>query len=113
MNANFCDFSNRHCRPCEGGLPAIPTDRAQNMLVSVPGWQLIDNRLCKTFKFANHFETMAFVNAVAWVSHSENHHPEVTFGYADCTIRYWTHAIDGLTENDFICAAKLERMLDL
>jgi len=113
MNATICELGSRHCRPCEGGVPALPDDTARALLAGLPGWQMADHKISKSFRFANHYETMVFVNAIAWISHCENHHPEVTFGYADCTVRYWTHAVNGLTENDFICAAKLERMADL
>lgn len=56
---------------------------------------------------------MAFVNAIAWVSHRQDHHPELLVGYKDCRVAYWTHTIGGLSENDFICAAKLERLLEI
>jgi 4a-hydroxytetrahydrobiopterin dehydratase len=56
---------------------------------------------------------MAFVNGIAWISHREDHHPELTVGYAECHVRYWTHAINGLSENDFICAAKVDRLFAL
>ena len=113
MNATISELGSRHCRPCEGALPALSNETAHALLARLPGWQMNDQKISKSYKFANHYETMVFVNAIAWVSHCENHHPEVTFGYAECTVRYWTHAIGGLSENDFICAAKLEHMADL
>ena len=112
MNAQ-CDLSGRHCQPCEGGVAALAADVAQAMLAGLSGWELAGGRLEKTFSFANHYEAMAFVNAIAWVSHRENHHPMLTVGYKDCRVVYWTHAIGGLSENDFICAAKLEKLLVL
>jgi len=110
---NACDIGSRHCRPCEGGVPPLNEKGALALLGSLPGWALRGNRLEKAFVFRNHYETMAFVNAVAWVSHREDHHPELTVGYKDCRVSYWTHAIGGLSENDFICAAKLERLLEI
>lgn len=86
---------------------------ATEMLRQLPDWALNGGRLEKTFVFRNHYEAMAFANAIAWVSHRENHHPELTIGYKDVHILYWTHAIGGLSENDFICAAKLERLLNI
>lgn len=106
-----CDITNRRCTPCEGGVPALSQQAAQELLSAIDGWTLAENTIGKTYHFTNHYETMAFVNAVAWVSHRENHHPELTVGYADCRVRYWTHAIEGLSENDFICAAKLDQLL--
>ncbi|HXE38640.1 MAG TPA: 4a-hydroxytetrahydrobiopterin dehydratase [Azonexus sp.] len=108
-----CEIGNKRCQPCEGGIPPLDSAGAHDLLQSLPGWALVAERLEKTFVFANHYEAMAFVNAIAWVSHRENHHPELTVGYKDCRVRYWTHAIGGLSENDFICAAKLERLLEI
>jgi 4a-hydroxytetrahydrobiopterin dehydratase len=110
MNTS-CDIANRRCVPCEGGVAPLSRQAAQDFLNAIDGWALADEMISKTYRFTNHHETMAFVNAVAWISHRENHHPELTAGYADCRVRYWTHAIKGLSENDFICAAKLDRLL--
>ncbi len=109
--ANTCDITNRHCQPCEGGIPPLTAEAAASLLHELPGWTLLDQRLEKTFAFRNHYEAMAFVNAIAWVSHREDHHPELAVGYKDVRVRYWTHAIGGLSENDFICAAKVEKLL--
>jgi 4a-hydroxytetrahydrobiopterin dehydratase len=111
MNTS-CDIANRRCQPCEGGVPPLDAKASRALQSELPGWELNGERLEKTFVFRNHYETMAFVNAVAWISHRQNHHPELTVGYKDCRISYWTHAIGGLSENDFICAAKVERLLD-
>lgn len=108
-----CDLSTRNCVPCEGGVPALSVEAAQQLVGELDGWALVDAKIEKTFRFRNHYETMAFVNAVAWISHREDHHPELTVGYADCRVRYWTHAINGLSENDFICAAKIDRQFPL
>lgn len=64
------------------------------------------------FTFKNYYRTVSFVNAVAWIAHREDHHPDISFGYKNCTIHYSTHAIGGLSENDFICAAKVDRLLE-
>ena len=108
-----CDLTARHCAPCEGGVPALSLEESRQLLGALDGWTLSGKRIEKTFRFRNHHETMAFVNAVAWISHREDHHPEITVGYADCCVRYWTHAIDGLSENDFICAAKVDKLFSL
>lgn len=112
MNAH-CDLGDRKCKPCEGGMAALDEAASREFLSLLSGWELIGAAIEKTFRFRNHYEAIAFVNAVAWVSHHEDHHPELTVGYADCRIRYWTHAIGGLSENDFICAAKVERLFAL
>ena len=108
-----CSLENRHCQPCEGGVTPLAEAVCRARLHELPGWILAGPGLEKTFRFANHHEAVAFVNAVAWVSHREDHHPDLSLGYRDVRVRYWTHAIDGLSDNDFICAAKLEKLLVL
>jgi 4a-hydroxytetrahydrobiopterin dehydratase len=76
----------------------------------VNGWAQRGHELVKTYPFKNYYETMAFVNATAWISHQEDHHPDLEVGYRQCCVRYSTHAIGGLSENDFICAAKLDAL---
>lgn len=110
---NQCELGSKRCQPCEGGVPALDGDEIGGLLGALPGWAISDGRLNKLYVFRNHYEALAFVNAVAWVSHRENHHPQLTVGYKDVRVEYWTHAIGGLTENDFICAAKLEKLLAL
>lgn len=102
----------KKCKPCEGGTPPVPDDEARAMLAGLPGWELKDRLIEKTYRFANHYQAIAFVNAVAWVSHAEDHHPVLEVGYNHCTVRYWTHAVGGLSENDFICAAKVDSLID-
>ncbi|HEX6734035.1 MAG TPA: 4a-hydroxytetrahydrobiopterin dehydratase [Azonexus sp.] len=110
---DHCELGSKRCQPCEGGMPALGAEEISRLLKDVPTWAVSDGRLAKTFLFRNHYEAVAFVNALAWVSHRENHHPQLTVGYKDVHVEYWTHAIDGLSENDFICAAKLEKLLAL
>ena len=80
------------------------------LLPGVEGWTLSGGRLQRSFRFRNYYETISFVNAVAWVANQENHHPVMEVGFRECTVKLWTHAIDGLSENDFICAAKISRL---
>lgn len=95
------DWSNQQRR-------ALTSDELHTALAALPGWQLDGDAIAKSYAFANYYETMAFVNATAWVSHHENHHPDLEVGYSQCSIRYSTHAIGGLSENDFSCAAKID-----
>ena len=83
------------------------------MLKGLQGWALDGKAIAKTYQFTNYYETMAFVNATAWISHREDHHPDLVVGYDECRVSYVTHAIDGLSENDFICAAKLDALFEL
>ena len=110
---NACTIAERRCQPCEGGVPPLTELAADELLRQLPGWQRLEQRIEKRFEFRNHHELMAFLNAIAWVSEREGHHPDVRYAYRDCTVAYTTHAIAGLSENDFICAGKVERLLAL
>src|SRR5205085_1572635 len=100
----------RRCKPCEGGVDPLQPSEVENMLKLLSGWAVVDGTITKTYSFKNHYQTIAFVNAAAWISHHEDHHPELTVGYNSCRVAYKTHAIDGLSENDFICAAKVDQL---
>ncbi len=80
-------------------------------LAELHGWTLKDSALEKTFNFKNFFETMAFVNALAWVCHAEDHHPDLAVSYKQCVVRWQTHSVGGLSVNDFVCAAKVDALL--
>lgn len=110
----MADLAGRRCKPCEGGTPPLGRERARDLLRQLdPAWQMDDSgrEIRRLFSFKGFHQTMAFVNAVAWIAHRENHHPELEVGYNRCLVRYSTHAIGGLSENDFICAAKVDRLL--
>lgn len=107
------DLASRTCVPCRGGTPPLPSDQARAMLADLDGWTLgadgttITRRL--TFKgFAKSVQT---ANVAAWAGDREGHHPDIRFGWGYCEVSYTTHEAGGLTENDFICAAKLDRIL--
>src|SRR3990172_1844777 len=104
------DLSLKKCKPCEGGTKPLNPVMVQGFLADLPGWALVDGKIEKTYSFKNYHQTMAFVNATAWISHQEDHHPDLEVGYKTCKVRYVTHAIGGLSENDFICAAKVEKL---
>ncbi|HXF67926.1 MAG TPA: 4a-hydroxytetrahydrobiopterin dehydratase [Burkholderiales bacterium] len=107
------DLATKKCKPCEGGVAPLKEAEIRGLLAQLPGWQYANGRIVKSYAFKNHYQVMAFVNAVAWISHREDHHPDVTVGYNQCHVEYWTHAIGGLSENDFICAAKVDRLFEL
>ncbi len=108
-----CDLSKGKCKPCEGGVPPLTEAEINTHLAQLAGWEAANGEIAKTYGFKNYYETMAFVNAAAWVSHREDHHPDIEVGYNKCRVRYTTHAINGLSENDFICAAKIDALFDL
>jgi 4a-hydroxytetrahydrobiopterin dehydratase len=107
------DLAQRRCKPCEGGVPPLTADEIAALLKRLPAWRVVDGKLTRTFEFRNYHETMAFVNATAWISHREDHHPDLAVGYKQCRVDYITHAIGGLSENDFICAARIDALLEL
>jgi 4a-hydroxytetrahydrobiopterin dehydratase len=109
-----CDLTDRHCVPCEGGVPTLTRDEAEKLLTDVPGWELADDTrsIKRRFEFKGFYKCMSFINAMAWVANSENHHPDFCAGYNYCEVTFMTHAIDGLSDNDFICAAKLNALME-
>ncbi len=94
-------------------MPPLNDDEAAKLLTTLDDWQRQGNFITKIYQFKNYHDTMAFVNATAWISHREDHHPDLTVGYNRCSVSYSTHAIGGLSENDFICAAKIDALLTL
>ena len=108
------DLSTRHCESCEGiGAPLTAPQVQQLMPQLGTGWSISNDHsaITKSFSFKNFYETMAFVNALAWIANIENHHPDLEIGYNYCHIRFTTHALAGLSHNDFICAAKTDQLL--
>lgn len=105
-------LATRHCAPCVGGAP-LPDISARALLGQIKDWEIQNGTLVKTYAFKNYYETMAFVNGLALISHREDHHPELVVNYNRCEVRYDTHSVGGLTENDFICAAKADAMRTL
>ena len=108
------ELSNKKCLPCEGGVDPINKDEALRFIAKLDrDWKLSkDNKsISRDFKFKNHYEVMSAVNLMAWISHKEDHHPEIVFGYSTLSVKFFTYAIDGLSENDFICAAKIDKAM--
>ena len=104
---------NQSCLPSRGAVPPVlmSTAVAHDHLAQVSGWQLLDGAIEKTFSFKNYHETIAFVNALAWISHTEDHHPDLTVSFSRCVVRYSTHSVGGVSINDFICAAKADALV--
>jgi 4a-hydroxytetrahydrobiopterin dehydratase len=106
-------LTQRTCEARQGEAARVGDAQADAMLAQLPGWSRAAGEIAKTFDFKNYHETMAFVNATAWVSHRQDHHPDLEVGYNKCRVRYSTHSVGGLSENDFICAAKIETLMKL
>ena len=111
MGGNVRELAAKRCKPCEGGTPPLSREEVERHLAPLPGWEHLDGAIVKRFEFKNYYQTMAFVNAVAWIAHTEDHHPDMEVSYRVCRVRYSTHAVGGLSENDFICAAKVEGLV--
>ena len=108
------DLAQKRCRPCEGGVPALDLAAATKLKDQIDRrwkWAREGQAIEAGFEFDNYYQVTAFVNAVAWIAHTTDHHPDISFGYKTCTVSYWTHAVNGLSENDFICAAKIDALL--
>ena len=113
MTTTQCSITDKRCAPCEGGTPALDQAAVKSFMGQLTsGWKVsADHKVISCdFPFKNYFQTMAFVNAIAFMAHSENHHPDLEVGYNHCLVHYTTHALDGLSENDFICAAKVDTL---
>jgi 4a-hydroxytetrahydrobiopterin dehydratase len=107
------ELAKQKCKPCEGGVAPLTPEQMQPLLKSLKGWIIEDGKLVKLYPFTNYYQTMAFVNALAWISHRQDHHPDLVVGFNKCRVEYSTHAIGGLSENDFICAAKADALFEL
>ena len=107
------DLAKKRCAPCTEATPRVTPDEVNRLIATLPGYRadLLVGSISKVYEFADFYETMAFINAVAYVAHVEDHHPDMAISYNRCSVTYSTHAIGGLSENDFICAAKIEALL--
>jgi 4a-hydroxytetrahydrobiopterin dehydratase len=103
------------CTPCRGGIPPLTQEEAETLLVQAPEWALVDeaHRIERTFRFGNFREALTFVQQVGELAESEGHHPEISFGWGYVTVSLRTKKIKGLHENDFIMAAKINRLAQL
>lgn len=112
--AQQTDLTARRCKPCEGGVPALEPGAVAELRKALDrDWKLSEDGkwISRVFEFQGYARTMGFVNAVAFIAETEGHHPDLEVGYGRCVVKWSTHAVDGLTENDFICAAKVDRLL--
>jgi 4a-hydroxytetrahydrobiopterin dehydratase len=105
-------LADAHCIPRKGSEHKLTEARVRELMPQVPGWELAEDghALVKTFKFADYYRTMAFVNALAFIANREDHHPDLGVHYNRCVVRFSTHDVGGLSENDFILAAKTEAL---
>ena len=112
------DLADKKCIPCEGGIPGFDISEIHKYLKMVDGWEVKADEskiyyLIKEFKFKNFLESQNFINKVGEISENEGHHPDISFGWGYAEIKITTHAIEGLSENDFILAAKIDQLINV
>lgn len=106
------DLKQKHCIPCEGGVLPLEASEVSDYIAKTPGWTAIKNKkIRREFKFKNFLEAMGFVNRIADIAESEGHHPDIYISYNKMVLELATHAIGGLSENDFILAAKINAVV--
>ena len=112
--SDLIPLARAHCVPLRGSEHRLPPARIAELLPQVPGWELAEEgrALVRTFRFKDYHRTLAFVNALAWIAHREDHHPDLGVHYDRCVVRFSTHDVGGLSENDFICAARAAALLE-
>lgn len=105
------DLASRECVPCRGGVPPMSGEEIKKFLGELQGWEVEgSHHLKKGYEFKNFREALSFVNRVGELAEEQGHHPDISFGWGRAEITIWTHKIDGLTESDFILAAKIDRL---
>lgn len=105
------ELSNKQCVPCRGGVPPLQGEEINRLLAQLNGWEVVlEHHLKKNYGFANFAEALKFVNRVGELAEEQGHHPDICFGWGKVEVTIWTHKIDGLTESDFILAAKIDKM---
>lgn len=110
--SDLIPLAQAHCLPLKGSEHKLTQARVAELILEVPGWDLVEEgrALYRTYHFDNYYQTMAFVNALAYIAHTEDHHPDLGVHYNRAVVRYSTHDVGGLSENDFICAAKADAL---
>lgn len=111
MTKDDSPLAERHCTPCKEGTPPLEGDRVATLLGRLEGWEAVDeHHLTKTFRFKDFRGALEFVNRVGKIADDEGHHPDVHLAWGRATIEIWTHSIDGLSESDFVLAAKIDEI---
>jgi 4a-hydroxytetrahydrobiopterin dehydratase len=107
----MAELSERQCVPCRGGVPPLKGDEIKGFLHQLYGWQVVnEHHLLKTYQFKDFRESLNFVNRIGELAEEQGHHPDICFGWGKAEVKIWTHKIDGLTESDFVLAAKIDKL---
>lgn len=107
----MADLADRQCVPCRGGVAPMKGDEIEKLSTQLEEWGVVnEHHLQKSYKFKDFGETLAFVNRVGELAEQQGHHPDICFGWGKADVTIWTHKIDGLTESDFVLAAKIDKL---
>ena len=105
------DLATRTCVPCKGGVPPLKGEELAKLSQQLPGWKVVDeHHLARTYDFSDFKRALDFVVKIGEIAEREGHHPDILLRWGKVTVTIWTHKIDGLTESDFILAAKIDRL---
>lgn len=110
---SVCDLATKDCEPCKGGVPPIPADEARQMASELEGWEISaeSSTIHRRFEFKGFAKAVEMANLAAWLGNKQGHHPDISFGWGYCEVLFTTHEAGGLTQNDFICAARLNALV--
>ena len=111
MSISMRDLATQHCKPLRGSEHCLSPELIVSGLLALPGWQVLNGELVREFKFSDYYHSIAFVNALAYVAHAQDHHPELSVHYNRVQVRFSTHDVGGLSLNDFVCAAKVDALI--
>lgn len=108
-----CDLAAQSCEPCQGGIPPLSLDEARKMMDQLTGWTLSPSgkEIARRFEFKGFAKAVEMANLAAWLGNKQGHHPDIAFGWGYCAVTFTTHEAGGLTQNDFICAARLDALV--
>ena len=110
MNDTMQALATQCCKSLKGVENSLTAELIASGLLKIPGWQVLEHELVREFKFSDYYHSIAFVNAVAYVAHAQDHHPELSVHYNRVQVRFSTHDVGGLSLNDFICAARVNAL---
>jgi 4a-hydroxytetrahydrobiopterin dehydratase len=113
MSHSMQNLATQHCKPLRGSEHCLSAELTASGLLALSGWQVLNGELVREFKFIDYYHSIAFVNALAYVAHAQDHHPELSVHYNRVQVRFSTHDVGGLSLNDFICAAKVDALISI
>jgi 4a-hydroxytetrahydrobiopterin dehydratase len=113
MPMTINDLASQHCKPRKAELDSLDHVQSKQLIGLLPGWHFDNDQkaILKTFKFSDFYKTLSFINMVGFLANQEDHHPDIAAGYGHCQVAWSTHDVGGLSLNDFICAARIEALL--